>query len=168
MKGLWKEHNTARKLEYIYYQGAIPCNLLFPRNNIPVQNSQETHLESGIFYQALRPRDQLFISAGIKINLVKHIWSIRVRCFIQSFALVNVGVILLKNHWPLIRRGSLSAFTLVNSHSWQWFPLLYILQNINEIQSILKFSTWEWWRLCCGEIKKNKSNKKTDWKRRKW
>lgn len=73
MKGLWKEHNTARKLEYIYCQGAIPCNLLFPRNNIPVQNSQETHLESGIFYQALRPRDQLFISAGIKINLVKHI-----------------------------------------------------------------------------------------------
>ena len=73
IKGLWKEHNTARKLEYIYYQGAIPCNLLFPRNNIPVQNSQETHLESGIFYQALRPRDQLFISAGIKINLVKHI-----------------------------------------------------------------------------------------------
>lgn len=48
MKGLWKEHNTARKLEYIYYQGAIPCNLLFPRNNIPVQNSQETHLECGI------------------------------------------------------------------------------------------------------------------------
>ena len=87
MKGLRKEHNTARKLEYICYQGAIPCNLLFPRNNIPVQNSQETHLESGIFYQALRPRDQLFISAGIKINLVKHIWSIRVRCFIQSFAL---------------------------------------------------------------------------------